>query len=200
MVGPVWSGSRFCGSNQEPGGFTREGMELLEVMAGLKMTLDVSHMSERAVLQAVDRYEGDIVATHANVRALLKRSDDERHLSDTCIRRLVERDAVIGILPYGKFIRSGWSVFDPPSLTTFDHLIAHIDHICQLAGDARHVGLGSDFDGGWGWPQAPFEMNTIADFQKLTPRLAASGYNDREIALIMGENWRTALERSLPAT
>ena len=150
MVGPVWAGSRFCGSNQEPGGFTREGLELLEVMAGLKMTLDVSHMSERAVFEAPDRYEGEIVATHANVRKLLKRSGDERHLSDDCIRRLVERGAVIGVLPYGKFIRPGWSVFDQPELTTFDHLVAHIDAICQLAGDARHVGLGSDFDGGWG--------------------------------------------------
>lgn len=200
IVGPVWSGSRFCGSSQEPGGFTREGHELLEVMAGLKMVLDVSHMSERSVLEAVDRYEGEIVATHANARILLKRSGDERHLSDGCIRRLVERDAVIGVLPYGKFLRPGWSVFDDPSLTTLAHLIAHIDHICQLAGDARHVGLGSDFDGGWGWPQAPYEMKTIADFQLLPARLAASGYNENEIESIMGDNWRAVLERSLPTT
>jgi membrane dipeptidase len=67
-----------------------------------------------------------------------------------------------------------------------------------LAGDARHVGLGSDFDGGWGWPHAPYELNSIADFQKLVPRLASSGYNEEEIACILGENWCTALERSLP--
>jgi membrane dipeptidase len=198
IVGPVWSGSRFCGSNMEPGGFTREGLELLEVMAGLGMTLDVSHMSEKAVLQAVDAYEGNIVATHANARALLKRPEDERHLSDLCIHRLVEREAVIGILPFGKFLRPGWTSQDAATLTTFDHIVAHIDHICQIAGDAHHVGLGSDFDGGWGWPHATAELNSIADFQKLAPRLAASGYNESEIGLILGENWRAALERNLP--
>lgn len=198
IVGPVWSGSRFCGSNMEPGGFTRQGLELLEVMAGLGMTLDVSHMSEKAVLQAVDAYEGSIVATHANARALLKRPEDERHLSDLCIRRLIEREAVIGILPFGKFLRPGWTSQDAAALTTFDHIVAHIDHICQIAGDAHHVGLGSDFDGGWGWPHATVELNSIADFQKLAPRLAASGYNESEIGLILGENWRAALERNLP--
>jgi membrane dipeptidase len=200
ILGPVWAGERFCGGMYHPGAsFSREGYELLEVMQGLGMALDVSHMNERSALQAVDRYDGPILATHANVRSLLHRPEDERHLTDLTIRRLVEREAVIGVLPYGKFIRAGWSRFDPPEQTTLEHLIAHIDAICQLAGSARHVGIGSDFDGGFGWPQIPFEINTIADMPKIAPRLLERGYSREDVAGIFGGNWRALLQRTLPA-
>jgi membrane dipeptidase len=200
LVGPVWAGDRFCGGMLNPGGsFTREGYELLEVMAGLGLTLDLSHMNERSALQALDRYEGPIVATHANARALLRQPDNERHFTDQTIRLLVERGGIQGVLPFGRFLRPGWSASDPPSQTTLDHLLAHIDHICQIAGDARHVAIGSDFDGGWGWPAAPLEIDTIADLQKLAPRLMERGYSEDDTAAILGGNWRGFLERTLPA-
>jgi membrane dipeptidase len=76
--------------------------------------------------------------------------------------------------------------------------VAQIDYICQLAGDARHVGLGSDFDGGFGLQSVPVEVDSIADLQKLSPLLAEKGYTDEDIAAILGENWRTRLQCSLP--
>ena len=200
LVGPVWAGERFCGGMLNPGGsFTREVYELLEVMAGLGLTLDLSHMNERSALQALERYEGPIVATHVNARALLRRPDDERHFTDQTIRHLVERDGIQGVLPFGRFLRPGWSPSDESSQTTLDHLLAHIDHICQIAGDARHVAIGSDFDGGWGWPDGPLEIDTIADLQKLAPRLMERGYSESDTAAILGGNWRKFLERTLPA-
>lgn len=198
IAGPVWAGSRFCGSNRTPGEFTREGYRLLEVMANCGFTLDVSHMSEKSCLQALDRYQGTVIATHANARAVLKSSQSERLLSDLQIRRLVERDGIIGVVPYGPFLRSGWSREDDPRLTTLDVLAAHIDHICQLAGDARHVGFGTDFDGGWGCQDAPMEIDTIADMQKLAPVLAERGYSSEDISAIFGITWRQFLERTLP--
>ena len=200
LVGPVWAGERFCGGMLNPGGsFTREGYELLEVMASLGLTLDLSHMNERSALQALDRYEGAIVATHVNARAVLRQPENERHFTDQTIRRLVERGGIQGVLPFGRFLRPGWSASDDPRLTTLDHLLAHIDHICQIAGDASHVALGSDFDGGWGWPAAPFEIDTAADLQKLAPRLMERGYSESDTAGILGGNWRAFLERTLPA-
>ena len=162
LVGPgVGRTGALLRRDAHPGeGFTREGYELLEVMAGLGLALDLSHMNERSALQALDRYEGPMVATHANCRALLRRPDDERHFTDQTIRRLVERDGVLGVLPYARWLRPGWSQAMTAHLTTLDHLVAHIDHICQIAGDARHVGLGTDFDGGWGWPQVPLRDRT----------------------------------------
>ncbi len=200
LVGPVWAGDRFCGGMYNPqGSFTREGHELLEVMSGLGMGLDLSHMNEKSALQALDRYEGAVLASHANVRSILRQTDNERQFTDLTIRRLIERDGVMGVLPFGKFIRPGWSSGDDPQQTTLDHLLAHIDAICQIAGDARHVGLGTDFDGGFGWPHVPYEINTIADLQKLAPRLQERGYSAEDASAILGGNWRALLERTLPA-
>ena len=200
LCGPVWAGERFCGGMLNPtGSFTHEGYELLEVMASLGMVLDLSHMNERSTLQALERYEGPIIASHANVRKLLKRPDDERHFTDQTIRGLVERGGIIGVIPFNRFLRPGWHPTDDPSLTTLDHLLAHIDAICQIAGDARHVALGSDFDGGWGWPNCPIELDTAADIQKLVPRLFERGYSQEDIAAILGGSWRAMLERCLPA-
>lgn len=200
IVGPVWAGTRFCGGTIEPGEFTREGLGLLEVMGGLGYTLDISHMNEISALQALDRYDGPIIATHANARALLKGVEGERHLTDRTIRQLVERDGIMGVLPFNRFLRPDWRNSDDRQLVTLHTLAAHIDHICQLAGDARHVGIGTDFDGGFGWPAVPYEINTIADMQKLAQVLTEYGYSQDSIQDIMGNNWRRHLERTLPAS
>jgi membrane dipeptidase len=200
IAGPVWGGTRFCGGMYEPGGFTPEGYELLEVMAELGMTLDVSHMNDTSVLQALERYEGPVIASHANARALLKGIEGERHLTDRAIRQLMEREGIIGVVPYNKFLRPDWSNSDDRQTVTLHTLAAHIDHICQLAGNAVQVGLGTDFDGGFGWPAVPFEINTIADLQKLGPVLLEYGYSEESIADIFGGNWQRYLERTLPGS
>lgn len=197
-AGPVWRGERFCGDAHQSGGFTSEGLALLEVMAALGFTLDISHMNETSALQALDRYEGPVAATHANARALLKRTDNERHLTDRTIARLIERGGVMGVIPFNSFLRPGWRTGDDRQQVTLRTVAAHIDHICQIAGSALHAGLGTDFDGGFGWPAVPAEIDTIADLQKLVPILAEYGYDENSIANIFGENWRRSLERSLP--
>lgn len=198
IVGPVWAGTRFCGGMYEPGEFTREGLALLEIMADLGFTLDISHMNEVSALQALDRYSGPVIASHANCRALLKGVDNERHFSDLVIRRLIERDGVMGVVPFNRFLYPGWTNSDDRQLVTLRHVAAHLDHICQLAGDAQHAGLGTDFDGGFGWPAVPFEINTIADLQKLAPVLAEYGYTEESTANIFAKNWQRCLERNLP--
>jgi membrane dipeptidase len=198
IAGPVWGGTRFCGGMYELGEFTREGYELLEVMGSLGMTLDISHMNDASVMQALDRYEGAIIASHANARALLKGGEGERHLTDRAIRQLAERDGIIGVVPYNKFLRPTWVNSDDRQDVTLHTLAAQIDHICQLVGDAAHVGIGTDFDGGFGWPAVPYEINTIADLQKLGPVLTEYGYSEESIAGIFGQNWRRHLERTLP--
>jgi membrane dipeptidase len=200
IAGPVWAGTRFCGGMYEPGEFTREGYALLDIMASLGMTLDLSHMNDTSIRQALDRYEGPVVATHANARALLKGIEGERHFTDRAIRQLIDRDGIIGVVPYNKFLRPGWTASDDPQSVTLHTLAAHIDHICQLAGDSNHVGIGSDFDGGFGWPSVPYEVDTIADLQKLESILLEYGYSAESIAGFFGKNWRRHLERTLPET
>lgn len=198
LVGPVWAGTRFCGGMYEPGSFTREGYQLLEKMDEIGFVLDIAHMTEKSALQALDVYAGAVIASHANVKSLLRNYQTERHLSDDTIQLLLQHDGVIGVVPFNKFLKTDWKSSDPGDSVTLNNLADHIDYICQMAGDAAHVGFGTDFDGGFGWPAVPAGIDTIADLQKLAPILTNRGYNVQDVAAIFGGNWRKFLERTLP--
>lgn len=198
LIGPAWTGTRFCGGTGEPGPLTSAGLELLEAMADHSFSLDISHMDEKSALQSLDVYPGSILASHANALALLDGSRSNRFLSDRVIRGLIERDAVIGVVPFNPFLLSGWVERDGRHLVSLDHVVAHIDYICQMAGDACHVGLGSDFDGGFGLQRVPEGINTIADLQNLIPLLEEKGYTEEDVAAVLGQNWITYLQNSLP--
>jgi membrane dipeptidase len=198
LIGPAWAGTRFCGGTREPGPLTKEGYDLLEAMADFGFILDISHMDERALMQALDFYPGRIASTHANVHSLLKDDDSNRHLSDRAIQSLLERDAVLGVSPLNQFLLAGWKRGDRRELVSLERLVAHIDHICQMAGNAHHVGLGSDFDGGFGLQSVPHEINTIADLQKIGGLLGERGYSEKDVAAILGGNWLKLLRQSLP--
>lgn len=197
LIGPAWVGTRYSGGTLEPGPLTGPGRALLERMGELGFGLDLSHMDEAAVFQALDDYRGVLFATHSNAQALLKGDESNRHLSDAVIRGILEREGVIGINFYNAYLKPGWSRSRGREEVTIEHLAAQIDYICQMAGDARHVGLGSDFDGGLGLQSVPAGIDTVADLKKLAPHLAQKGYSDQDCAAISGGNWITILRRIL---
>jgi membrane dipeptidase len=197
LIGPAWAGNQYCGGTREPGPLTAAGRALLAQMDDLGFTLDISHMDEQSVLQVFDRYESPIIASHANAQALLH-GKCNRFLSDVTVRELVSRDGVIGIVPYNHHLVWEWNYPDDKHAVKLDAVVAQIDHICQLAGDARHVGIGSDFDGGVGMQSTPSEIDTIADLQKLEPLLEIKGFTNQDVENIMGGNWLRQLKRSLP--
>ncbi len=200
IVGLSWAGTRYAGGTGEPGPLTPDGRRLLEAMSGLGLMLDLSHASDESFLEALDRFEGVVLASHANPRALMKSpSRPERFLSDEMIRRLAERGGVIGVVPYNTFLQAGWQSNGGRAAVTLDTLAAAIDHICQVTGSAAHAGLGTDFDGGFGVESVPAEIDTIIDLQLLAGRLAQRGYAEAQIAGIMGQNWIELLRRGLPA-
>ncbi len=198
IIGLAWAGTRFCGGSREPGPLTNDGRDLLKVMAEIGFILDLSHMDETAARQALDLYPGTIVASHANAAAVLVNYEGNRHLSDAIIRGIIERDGVIGVVPYCRFLKSGWNTADGRAGLTLETLSAHIDHICQMTGSTSHVGIGSDFDGGFGLNAVPADVDSIADIQKLAPILAARGYPPADIDAIFGENWLRILHGNLP--
>lgn len=197
VIGPAWAGTRFCGGTLEPGPLTKAGMELLDGMAATGFILDISHMDENATLPAIDHYPGRVIATHANCKALLKGVDSNRHLSDRVIRELITRQGVIGVVLYNKFLKPGWEQGDDRDLVSIQAVVDQIDYICQIAGDARHVGIGSDFDGGLGWQSVPREIDTVADLHKLDPLLAERGFGREDREAIFGGNWSRLLLESL---
>jgi membrane dipeptidase len=199
MIGLAWAGTRFCGGTRDPGPLTEEGRFMLKAMADFGFTLDLSHMDELSARQSLDLYEGPVIASHANAAALLPGYEGNRHLPDDVIRGLIAREGVIGVIPFCQFLDAGWKKGDPREAITLETLAAHVDHICQMAGDARHVGLGSDFDGGFGLNSVPAGIDTIADLQKLGPILGMKGYNNEEVAAILGLNWLRHLRTYLPA-
>lgn len=199
IIGPAWIGTRFCGGTNEPGPLTKEGYRLLEAMADLGFILDISHMDPPAAHQALDAFPGTLIASHANPAALLPGDPLNRFLPDSLIEMLLERDGVIGIVPYNRFLDTDWRKGMRRELVSIEKVAEHIDYICQLAGNARHVAIGSDFDGGFGLNSVPVGIDSIADLQKLAPLLAEKGYSQTDIAGIFAENWLAVLQSGLPA-
>ena len=196
VIGPAWDDTRYCdgawrGSKR---GLSLDGRRLLDVMADLGLILDLTHMSEMAALQALDAYAGPVVATHANARVLVP---TERQLSDQQIRLIGERDGVIGCVLFNAFLRAGYRKGDSKELVTLDHIVAHIDHVCQLIGDARHAGIGSDLDGGFGAADIPTPLGSIADLPLIAGALRDKGYSEDDVTGIMGGNWVDLLRRTL---
>lgn len=201
IIGLAWAGTRYSGGTSEPGPLTEEGRKLLSAMADYNFILDLSHMDEAAAYEALDRYDGPVMATHSNCAALMQGTDTNRHLPDRVIRGLIERDGVIGLIPLNSFLKVGWlrtsgSRREEVPLDTF---IAHIDHVCQVAGNANHAGIGSDFDGGFGVQSIPPELDTIADLQLVAAKLIERGYSETDAANILGGNWLRFLRKHLPA-
>jgi len=201
LIGPAWVGTRFCGGWREPGPLTKDGHELLSAMADFNITLDLSHMDEQSAIEALDIYPAGIVATHANCLSLLPGSNSNRHLSDRIIEGIIERDGVIGVVPLNEYLKVGWkSKTDSRADVPLNLLANQIDHICQVAGDALHAGIGSDFDGGFGVQSVPQGIDTVADLQNLVSLLQTRGYSETDVLNIFSGNWLMHLQRNLPTS
>jgi membrane dipeptidase len=193
LIGPTWRGSRYCGGTGHPGGFTDLGVALLDEMARLGMVLDFSHMADDAVWQALERYPGPIIASHTNSRV---HTPTDRHFTDEQIQAIAARDGVIGVVLHNGFLVPGWERGQEP--VGLDAVVRHIDHVCQLVGDARHSGIGSDFDGGAGVESTPEPFDTVADLASIADALRERGYSEDDIAGIMGGNFVRAFAAALP--
>ncbi|MGE5265237.1 MAG: dipeptidase, partial [Acidobacteriota bacterium] len=194
IVGTSWSQTRYAGGTRAPGGLTPSGRELLPEMERAGLILDTSHMAEQSFFEALEIFHGAIIASHSNCRAFV---DTDRQLSDEMIRSLVQRGGVIGSVLYNRFIKADWDNSALKDAVGLTDVMEHMLHICDIAGDANHIGIGTDFDGGFGRESSPREIDTIADLQKLGDVLAAR-FNDEEIAGILGGNWIRILRRALP--
>jgi membrane dipeptidase len=192
VVGPAWRQTRYCGGTGYPGPLTDLGRELLEVLADFNVLLDLSHMAQASFLEAVDRYSGSMIASHSNPARFC---DTDRHLNDMMIRRLAERDGVLGIVPYNTFLTRQW---DRRARMPFSVVPDVIDYVCQLLGSAQHVGLGSDFDGGFGMESTPQNLDTLTDLLKIGDALHERGYIQADIEAIMGGNMLRKLRAVLP--
>lgn len=187
---------RYAPGTKMAGPLTAAGKELLREMGQLNIILDVTHLTDEGFDQAMDLYEGPVWASHHNVRKLVP---TQRQLTDDQIRRLAERDAVIGGMLdcWALDIRFIDTVSDPWQLDIkLSHLADHWDHICQLTGSSRHIAIGSDLDGIFGTEQAPWDLQSIADLQQFESLLSGRGYSEEDIDNIFHQNWLRVIRRA----
>jgi len=198
IVGPAWMASRYSGGTSEPGPLTEDGRRLLDRMAALGMILDTSHMAEASFFEAVDRYPGAVIASHANPRHFV---DGDRHLTDGMIRTIAARDGAIGLVPFNAFLVPNWrrDTGSPKDAADLGTLVRTVDYVCDLAGSPRHIGIGSDLDGGFGAEATPEGIDTVADLQRIGAALSDRGYRDEDVAAFLHGNWLRILRRGLAA-
>jgi membrane dipeptidase len=196
-IGPSHYGEgRYAMGHDRVGGLRPGGAELIRKMDELGIILDATHLSDASFFEALEIYEGTVWASHSNCRALV---DDPRQFSDEQIQLLIERGAVLGAVFDAWMMVPGWvrGQSTPESTgVTIAHIADHVDHICQLAGNARHVGIGSDLDGGFGREQSPLDLDTIADLQSLEGILKGRGYSDEDLAGIFHGNFLRLLREA----
>ena len=168
---------------------------MLKALEEVGMLLDTSHLAEKAFWEALDLFQGQVLASHNCCRSLC---DDDRQIDDRQIKALVERGAVIGTAFDAWMLSPSWDkeAMDNNGIT-FETVVDHMGHVCQLAGNARHVAIGSDLDGGYGKEQCPTNMDTIADLQGIPAILERRGYSSQEIENIMHANWSRLIRESL---
>lgn len=195
IVAPALQQTRYSAGAGFDGELTMLGYELLEVLANYNTILDVSHMSERAFKQAIEMYEGAVIASHANPRYF---HDSLQCLSDDMIRQLAERDGVMGIMLYNRYLRKDWHPTDGKRNVTITHVVDVIDYVCQITGSVAHVGIGSDIDGGYAYRSLPEEIDTSSDMWSLKDVLLARGFSDDDVQAILGGNMLRKLRQTLP--
>jgi membrane dipeptidase len=197
-VGPAHYGPGvYAHGTNASGDLGTKGRALLREMERLGIILDVTHLCDESFRDALDHFSGAVWASHSNCRMLV---DHNRQFSDEQIRELLERDAVIGVAFDAWMLVPGWvrGQSTPASTgVTLASVADHIDHICQLAGNASHVGIGSDLDGAFGREQCPSDVETIADLSQLLELLATRGYHRQDVELIAHGNLLRFLRRTL---
>ncbi len=179
------------------GPLTPLGFELLREFERLGMIVDLTHSAEPGFFQILDNFNGPVLASHNMVRAL---TPADRQFSDEQLKRLIERNAVIGMAFDAWMLYPGWKIgVTQPDVVGLEVVANHIDYICQLAGTTDNVGIGTDLDGGFGTEQTPRDMDTIADLAKLDDILAQRGYSSADIDKIFHGNFYRLLSTSLPS-
>jgi membrane dipeptidase len=179
------------------GGLEPAGRDLLDRMRSVGMILDLTHLADQSFWEALDAWDGPVMASHNNCRALVS---GQRQFSDDQLEAIFERGGVVGSALDAWMLHPGWVRGETsPDVVGLDAFVDHIVHVCELAGDCSHAAIGSDLDGGFGNEQTPRDLRSIRDLQKVPDMLRARGVDEAGVNAIMHGNWAAFFERHLPS-
>lgn len=146
------------------GGLTAFGRQVVQRMNELGMVIDVSHLSERAFWDVAELSDKPFVASHSCVKKLCAHP---RNLTDAQIQAIVDAGGCIGVNFYTGFLTEG-------ERCTSDDIVRHLTYLCEH-GAAKHVGLGSDFDGVESLPE---DIRGAEDLPILFEKLQQAGFTE----------------------
>lgn len=185
MMTFTWNHPNTLGFPAEPvfgsseGGLTGLGVDFLTIMEELGIIPDVSHLSDKGILEVCQLAKKPFAASHSNARAVCSRG---RNLPDELIRKIAEKGGVIGVNFYGPFL-----IRTPDAKECFysyvKDIVRHIRHMVNTGGIAC-AGLGSDFDG----IDDNLELRDCSHMDLLEQELQKNGFSPSEIERIFYEN------------
>lgn len=179
VMGLAWDTNELCAAAYETSrndfGLTYEGKRLIANLCELGITVDVSHMSDKAICQTLEVCPLPVIATHSNFRKVV---DLPRNLPDELAKEIVSRGGVIGLNLYPPFLSS-------TDIATEEDIIRHVDYALELLGEGA-LGLGLDIDGTLSkYPLGFDESSSIHDRLYL---MLARHYSEDTVKRIMGQN------------
>ena len=196
-IGPAHYGpGTYAQGTDATGGLGLRGRDLLKRMDELGIILDATHLCDESFWEALDCFQGAVWASHSNCRSLVPHN---RQFSDDQIKALIGRGAVIGAALDAWMMVPGWvrGKTTPESAgLKLERIVEHIDHICQIAGNAKHSGIGSDLDGAFGREQTPMDLESIADLARIPVLLRERGYSVSDVEAIASGNFVEFLRRT----
>jgi len=178
--------SNYAHGTSTPGGLTDLGRAILPEIETAGLVLDLTHLADQAFWEVLEQFSGPVQCSHQCCRSLVP---GDRQMDDDQLRAVIARGGVIGAALDAWMLHAGWIKGETENtVCDLGAMVDHIDHVCQLAGNARHAAIGTDLDGGYGQEQTPHDLDTIADLQKIPAMLRARGYTEEDVAGIMHGN------------
>ena len=180
-----YASGNFVRADEPDPGLTDAGRALVARMDALGVVHDASHLNDRSLADLFDATDRRVIASHSNCRALMD-GENQRHLTDDAIREIVRRDGVVGLNLCSAFLDHACR---DQGRASIEDAARHVEHVCEIAGDRAHVGLGSDMDGGFTVDQLPEGIDRPRDLDRIVEALRDRGWNDDDVAGFMQGNW-----------